>query len=71
MNSELLFCYLHVVTVLILLLKIEINLINYDVSKVNLKLVNQKRISINTAVALSKIFFIPLTSPLGYKPLRS
>jgi len=43
MNSELLFCYLHVVTVLILLLKIEINLINYDVSKVNLKLVNQKR----------------------------
>ena len=54
MNSELLFYYDPVTFVLLsfdFVVKIKMNSIYYDVSKVNLKLVNQKRILINTALA--------------------
>ena len=54
---------------------IEMNSIYYDVLKLNWKPVNEKtmwkRISINTAMArFETVFFIPVISPLGYKPLR-
>ena len=45
------------------------NSIYYDALKLNQKPVNEKRISINTAVARFETFFIPVISPSDIIPL--